>query len=319
MRRLRGMLKKIVALIGLLQAAAIITILFSIVTSFDFVHRYIELYSHFRAQYFAASLLLLVAFAFLRNRVYVILLLVTTVLNSSYVLPWYFGANRGESDNTIRLLHANVYAGNDRYEQLFELVEAERPDVIFLQEVTQKWWDATLRLRADYPHNYVEAREGSFGIAIFSRVALDSITHVDSPPLDYPTIVATMTVNNEALTLINTHPTIPMSRSQYEARNEQLRSIAALANQAPGAVVLTGDLNASVWSRNYRELEASTGLRNTRRGFGILPTWPTFLPFAMIPIDHALVSDGIGVVETRTGARIGSDHLPLIVEIAVGK
>ena len=313
------MLKKRVTLIGLLQAAAIVTILFSIVTSFDFVHRYIELYSHFRLQYFAASLLLLIVFIVLRSPMYAVLLLVTTVFNASYVLPWYFGATRVESDNTIKLLHANVYAGNDQYERLFELIEAEQPDVIFLQEVSPQWRDATLRLHGDYPHNYVEAREGSFGIAMYSRVALDSVEHADSPPLGYPTIVATMTVNNEALTLINTHPTIPMSRLQYEARNEQLRSIAALVNQAAGAVVLTGDLNASVWSSNYRKLEASTGLRNTRRGFGILPTWPTFLPFAMIPIDHALVSGGIGVVETRTGARIGSDHLPLIVEIAVGK
>ena len=313
------MLKKTVPLIGLLQAAAVVTILFSVVTSFDFVHRYIELYSHFRPQYFAASLLLLIVFTVSRSPVYAILLLVTTAFNASYVLPWYFGVTRVESDNTIKLLHANVYATNDQYERLFKLIEKERPDVIFLQEVTQKWRDATLRLRGAYPHNYVEAREGSFGIAMFSRLALDSIAHVDSPPLDYPTIVATMTVNNQALTLINTHPTIPMSRLQYEARNEQLGSIAALANRAAGAVVLTGDLNASVWSRNYRKLEASTGLRNTRRGFGILPTWPTFLPFAMIPIDHALVSDSIGVVDTRTGARIGSDHLPLIVEIAVGK
>jgi endonuclease/exonuclease/phosphatase (EEP) superfamily protein YafD len=313
------MLKKNVTLIGLLQAAAIVTILFSVVTSFDFVHRYIELYSHFRLQYFAASLLLLIVFIVLQSPMYAVLLLVAMAFNASYVLPWYFGATRVENGSTIRLLHANVYAGNDQYERLFELIEAEQPDVIFLQEVSPQWRDATLRLHADYPYNYVEAREGSFGIAMYSRVALDSVAHVDSPPLGYPTIVATMTVNDEALTLINTHPTIPMSRLQYEARNEQLMSIAALANQAAGAVVLTGDLNASVWSHSYRKLEASTGLRNTRHGFGILPTWPTFLPFAMIPIDHALVSDGIGVVETRTGARIGSDHQPLIVEIAVGK
>lgn len=313
------MLKNNVTLTGLLQAAAIVTILFSFATSFDFVHRNVELYSHFRLQYLAVSLLLLVAFAVLRNRVYVILLLITAALNANYVLPWYFGGTRVDSEHTVKLLHANVHARNDQYERLYALIEAERPDVIFLQEVTGKWRDAAVRLNQDYPYNYVEAREGSFGIAMFSRLALDSVEHVDSPPLDYPTIVATMTVNDQLLTLISTHPTIPTTGLQYRARNEQLRSVATLANSAAGAVVLTGDLNASVWGRHYRKLQASTGLRNTRRGFGVLPTWPTFLPFAMIPIDHALVSDGIGVVETRTGARIGSDHLPLIVEFAVGK
>lgn len=312
------MLKKRVSLIGLLQATAIVTVVFSLATSFDFVHRNVELYSHFRPQYFAASLMLLVAFTAVRSPAYGVVLLVTTALNASHVLPWYFGGTRVESDNTIKLLHVNVFSRNDQYDRLFELIDAERPDVIFLQEVSKAWQDATLRLHEDYPYNYVEAREGNFGIAMFSRVALDSVSHVASPPLDYPTIVATMTVNDETLTLINTHPTIPVSQSQYEARNEQLRSIAALANRAAGAVVLSGDLNATVWGRNYRKLEETTGLRNTRRGFGILPTWPTYLPFAMIPIDHALVSDSIGVFATRTGVHIGSDHLPLIVEFAVG-
>ncbi|MDH3490488.1 MAG: endonuclease/exonuclease/phosphatase family protein [Gammaproteobacteria bacterium] len=312
------MFKKRVILIGLLQATAIVTVVFSLTTSFDFVHRNVELYSHFRPQYFAASLVLLVAFTAVRSPAYGAMLLVTTVFNASYVLPWYFGGTRVESDNTVKLLHVNVFSRNDQYDRLFELIDAERPDVIFLQEVSKEWQDASLRLHEDYPYNYVEAREGNFGIAMFSRMALDSVSHVASPPLDYPTIVATMTVNDETLTLISTHPTIPVSQSQYEARNEQLRSIAALANRAAGAVVLSGDLNATVWGRNYRKLEETTGLRNTRRGFGILPTWPTYLPFAMIPIDHALVSDSIGVVATRTGAHIGSDHLPLIVEFAVG-
>lgn len=312
------MLKKRVSLIGLLQATAIVTVVFSLATSFDFVHRNVELYSHFRPQYFAASLVLLVAFTAVRSPAYGVVLLVTTALNASHVLPWYFGGTRVESDNTIKLLHVNVFSRNDQYDRLFELIDAERPDVIFLQEVSKEWQEATLRLHEDYPYNYVEAREGNFGIAMFSRVALDSVSHVASPPLDYPTIVATMTVNDKTLTLINTHPTIPVSQSQYEARNEQLRSIAALANRAAGAVVLSGDLNATVWGRNYRKLEETTGLRNTRRGFGILPTWPTYLPFAMIPIDHALVSDSIGVFATRTGVHIGSDHLPLIVEFAVG-
>jgi len=307
-----------VTILGLLQAAAAVTMLFSVVTVFDFAHRNIELFSHFRLQYLAVSVLLLIPFAVMRKPTYALPLLGTVILNAVYVLPWYIGPTPGDGNTTIKILNANVRSGNDEYERLLDLIHTEQPDVIFLQEYSRAWRDATQSLLGTYRYNYSEPREDNFGIAVFSRLALDSVTHVDSPPLDYPTIVATVTLNEEPVTLINTHPTIPVTQSLFDARNEQINSLVDLVSRIDGAVILSGDFNLSVWCRRYRMLEEQTGLRNTRRGFGVSPTWPTFMPFAMIPIDHALVSDGIGVIETRTGRSIGSDHLPLIVKVAVG-
>ena len=308
---------KRVTLTGLLQVVAILTLLFSVVTSLEFVHRYLELFSHFRLQYFVASLLLLIAFAMLRNPPYLMLMLAVTVFNAGYALPWYFGGALAAGNTSLTFLHVNVHANNDQYARLLELVEAEDADIIFLQEITPAWQDALQPLLETYPYAYVQARDDYFGIAMFSRVAPDTVQHVDSPPLQYPTIVASLTVDGEALTVINTHPMIPLGSTNYAARNEQLRSIANIANQANGAVVLSGDLNTGMWGFNYRTLVQSTGLRNASRGFGILPTWPTFMPPAMIPIDHVLVSNEVGVNDVRTGPRIGSDHLPLIVTVTL--
>lgn len=305
------------SLVGLLQAASVVTVLFSFLTGFDIPNRYLELFAHFRLQYLVASILLLMVFVWLRSPAYGAALFVGAVFNATFIFPMYFEKAQTSSGQTLKLIHVNVLSTNKEYSRLLEFVADENPDMVFLQEVTSEWDIATRPLLRDFPYSYSEPRLGNFGIAVYSKLPLDTVRHIDSPPLEYPTIVATMTAGSETITLISSHPTIPLSEYTYNARNEQLDSIVELLNQVSGAVVLLGDFNASPWDVHYRKLENGTGLRSVRQGFGVLPTWPTFMPFAMIPIDHALVSDGIGIVEARTGRRIGSDHLPLVVTLTL--
>ena len=84
-----------------------------------------------------------------------------------------------------------------------------------------------------------------------------------------------------------------------------------------------------MWSPSYKDFVKKTGLRNARQGFGILPTWPTEAKFSpikpplswliLIPIDHFLISPEIKVLDIRTGANVGSDHLPLIADLVLDK
>lgn len=304
-----------VNIIGLMRAVAVLTVIISLLTGFDIPQHDIELFSHFRLQYFVVSVFLLAVFTFLRHYIYIGSLAIAAIFNATFVLPWYFAEPVAVVGEPLKLIHANVYSSNAEYERLIDLVAAESPDMLFLQEVTPEWIAGTTSLLQDYSYAYAEPRFDNFGIAAFSKIPFDSIQHIDSPPLGYPTILATITINREQLTIISSHPTIPLGQDLHDARNEQLQSIADLLKQVNGETVLLGDFNLSVWDAHLRQLEASTGLRNVREGFGILPSWPTFLPFAMIPIDHALVSQGISVTDVRTGPTIGSDHLPLIVTL----
>ncbi len=304
-----------VSTVGLLQAAAVLTVFLSLLSGLEIPHRNIELLSHFRLQYFVVSILLLIAFAFLRDYVYMVSLAVAAIFNATFILPWYFTESVAAEGATIKLIHANVLSRNTEYERLIDFVAAENPDLIFLQEITAEWLSGTTSLLQEYPYSYTEPRLGNFGIAVFSKIPFDSIRHIDSPPFGYPTIFATVTINDEQLNIVSTHPTIPVGRQSYDARNEQLESVADLVNESSARTVLMGDFNSSIWDARFRQLEKSTGLKNVRQGFGILPSWPTYLPFAMIPIDHAFVSEGISVLNVKTGSSIGSDHLPLIVTV----
>jgi endonuclease/exonuclease/phosphatase (EEP) superfamily protein YafD len=100
-------------------------------------------------------------------------------------------------------------------------------------------------------------------------------------------------------------------------RDRQLRAIGEHLRGLPGTKLLVGDLNATPWSAPFRALLRGTGMRDARRGRGVHPTWPAGDALLRIPIDHVLVSPDVRVDAVRVGAPIGSDHLPLTVDLRV--
>ena len=302
---------------GLFQAAAIVVILLSLATTLPIDHHALQLFTHFRLQYLVVSVLLLVALAAWHEPRYAVALFLITLLNANYVLPWYFDAKPGAQGTEVKVLLANILASNNDPGPLFELIEAEQPDLIFLLEVSPQWAEKLPAIGDQFMHSIVEPRDGNFGIAMYSNFPVSSSATVDSSPLGFPTIMASLEIGEQFLQVVGTHPMIPLGMQNYDARNSQLNAVARLLQKADGPRLLVGDLNTTIWDRQYGSLENRTWLRNVRRGFGLLPTWPTFMPPAMIPIDHMLVSEEIGVKDVRTGPAIGSDHLPLIATITL--
>ena len=305
-------------IIGLLEAAMALTVVFSIATTFGQWHRLLELFSHFRLQYLGVSVLLTLAFLLMKWRNYTLLGLATVAFNGWFVLPWYLPANNADvAESDLTILLANVQVSNDSADRFLALVADEQPDVIVIQEATPDWLGMIAAIHADYPHRVGEPREDPFGIALYSRLPLDSSAINASAPMGFPDIAARIRLGEGYLNLISTHPLPPLGAANYSSRNVQLDGVARLASRTPGPLVVIGDLNISMWAHHYQRLVAIAGLENAREGFGVKPTWPLFLPFAMIPIDHCLVSTGISVVAFDTGPPIGSDHLPILVSLAI--
>ena len=307
-------------LVGLLQAGAFVTAAFSLATLADHLHRYLELFSHFRLQYLAVAIILSVLLFVMRSRRWATLMLAVAVVNIIPVWPWYAAeiSAAPQERPTIKLLLSNLYSGNKSMQALIDLVNAEDADIVFLQELTSKRNAGLSQLRETFTYSLNIPREDNFGIAVLSRHPFVSAKVIESPPFDLPSLVVEVALDMDTIAFVTTHPLPPIGRTGFDSRNEQLVSIAEVVNSFSGPRVLIGDLNTTMWGHHYERLIADTGLKNARYGFGVLPSWPTHLPFAMIPIDHCLVSDEFAVLDARSGPDIGSDHLPLIVELAIG-
>jgi endonuclease/exonuclease/phosphatase (EEP) superfamily protein YafD len=304
-------------LTGALQAAAAVTALFSLATLADQQHRYLELFAHFRLQYLVAAATLGILLFAVRSRSWAIGMLLIGAVNAAPVLPWYQpGAAVPTGGTTLKLLLANLYSANPHPERLLRLVDAEQPDLIFLQEMTGHAAHALSPLQERYPFGTTIARDDNFGIAVFSRSDI-RVRSPASPPFGFPTLVVEQVIDGRTVTLVSTHPMPPLGATRYESRNRQLAHAAALLNQAAGPRLLIGDLNTTMWGEHYRQLVDATGLQDAREGFGVLPSWPQPWRPAMIPIDHCLVSPEFAVADLRTGPDIGSDHLPLIAELVL--
>jgi len=101
-------------------------------------------------------------------------------------------------------------------------------------------------------------------------------------------------------------------------RDTVLRRAKQWADEQSDPHLVIGDLNTTPWSYAFSILTGDGGLVSTLDGWGNQGTWPTSIPtLGMIPIDHCLISEGLVCVDRRIGDEIGSDHLPLLVTLAM--
>jgi len=210
-------------LVGLVQASAFLTALFSIATLFNSVHFLLELFSHFRLQYFVCAALLGVVFVILRQRNWAMGMAALTLLNAVPLLTWYLPSdlNANPGNSTIKILQANVLGHDNEPAAVLAHIEAEQPDIIFLQEISDAWVQALLPIEARYPHKVTVPRHDSFGIAVYARAPLLNVEVIDSPPADLPTLLVQQDIGGHRVTFVSTHPFPPIGREWIAGRNEQ--------------------------------------------------------------------------------------------------
>ena len=283
-----------------------------------------DLFSHFRVQYLALLVVIGTLLLIFRQPKVAMLAAVFAAVNLATILPlnlpspFAWGASPARAANpACRALLVNVLQPNRETSLVANLIEEANPDLVVLVEVNQRWMDELQPVLATYPYRVAEIREDHYGIALASRIPLETgkVERFDASGI--PAVVARLTLEHQVVTLLGAHIPPPKSAVGANQRNRQLEAMARFAAVQPGPVIVIGDLNITSWSPYFRDFIFVSGLRDSRRGFGIQPTWSTNTPLLMVPIDHVLVSDGIRILERKTGPYIGSDHLPVTIDFSV--
>jgi endonuclease/exonuclease/phosphatase (EEP) superfamily protein YafD len=278
-----------------------------------------DLTANFRFQYFLCLVIALIAFLIGKKWPWAIVSGVFAIVNLIDILPAFIrpGRQSQPSSRSLTVLLANVLSSNKEYENVRRLIRSTDPDIIAIIEATEGWMKGLSPLAEKYPHVVSRPREGNFGIALFSRIPLKESEIIQIGNAGLPSIFARIQVEDNDLTVIVTHPLPPTRASTSRHRNRQLEELPDLVRSVKGAVLVLGDLNTAPWSPHFKKLLRRSGLRDSRRGRGIQPTWQAGHPyFLRIPLDHILHSPEIVVLRRELGPNIGSDHLPVIVELS---
>ncbi|MEM9218863.1 MAG: endonuclease/exonuclease/phosphatase family protein [Cyanobacteria bacterium P01_F01_bin.150] len=249
-----------------------------------------------------------------QQRVRVAIATLLLIISWAPILNWVGRPNLGATPDGIRVMAYNIWIDNTKIDAIAQSIRHENPDILFLTEIRQKTMDG-LKERLDYSHSY---RTTGSNNALFSRYPiLDAKTDAlgVEPRGRTFNLVATLQVDNEAVTVIGVHPPIPIIQKLFHIRNQQLDSLINASQTLKGKLIVLGDFNTTPWSPYWERFERKSQLQNAGRGQWLWATWyfnqTLTTRYIKIPIDH-IMTRGFKPVKTWTGMTGGSDHKPVI-------
>jgi endonuclease/exonuclease/phosphatase (EEP) superfamily protein YafD len=274
----------------------------------------------FRVQYLVVLTMAAVVAAVLRRPQLAGTAVALAALNVVVVgIPLTAGATAAApwpTKGALRLVIANVEVGNTRFEAIERMIEKTKADVLGIIELTPALATRLHRTLPAYDVHRIAVRDDAYGIGVFSRVPILS-GRIERFPADGgpPTVVVRVRVGGEPVTVVLTHVHTPFAGSIHV---RQLEALASARPRLGGRLAVCGDFNSVPWAGPFRRLTADAGLHDLYgddawSGY----SWPTWSTLLRLPLDNCLVGGGLVVTGHRHGDDIGSDHFPLVVDLAV--
>ncbi len=276
----------------------------------------LDLFAHFRVQYTLLLLIVAIVLFALRAPLLGAVAVIGAVLGAIPIVS-YMGVStaRAEAGSTqLRVVTFNTWFRNHDYAAIGRFLEQANADVIVLEELSRDEGTRVGSFLSSYPHAYNQPLP--HGVIVFARwpiVSAESLALTDGPPL---AARVTLDWNGTPVTVLGVHLHWPLGPATSRRRNAELAGIAAFAAAHEGPLIVAGDFNVTPWSYNFRAALERSGLSDCAAGHGLAPSWPAQFPPVGIRIDHCWASRHWRSIDVRLGPSRGSDHQPLIADLA---
>lgn len=221
------------------------------------------------------------------------------------------------SERFLRVATFNLWGRNDDVERIVAFLDRIDAGAVVLEEVRPHHGDLLAKLGTLYPHRV----GGAHGLVILSKhkiLADGSVNREGQPP--WMSLIirwVRLDVNGTSVELAGVH----LARPFYpELQHADIVGLTHFVQSRSGPLILAGDFNMAPWTWQLKRFTRATGMGRFNT---FQPTWPMrwrdlpLLP--VIPIDNVFASAHFASLGTTMGPRLGSDHRPVIADIALSQ
>jgi len=282
-------------------------------------HWVLDLFAHWRVQYVAVLIACGLGLLMLRRGYSAALALVAAAPMLGTVLEqvgWPWPAAQAATP-AFRFVSFNQYVGNGKPREVGRWLEQSQADVVAVLELSSP--QAVQELSSalpSYPH--VHAGFGRWAdVTMFSRWPILEARFVELAPGGGQALKLRVDWRAQPVSVVGVHLHWPIGEANVRFRNAELQGLAELARGTREPLLIGGDFNITQWSPVFDAAFAASTLQDCARGQGLVTSWPSFFPPAAIRIDHCLASRDWRVLRVSSGPSLGSDHRPMVNELAL--
>ena len=205
----------------------------------------------------------------------------------------------GEAGN-VRVYTKNLWYLNQEVAAVVDDIQQMEPDVVFLQEVSNRNKAVMSELEGTYPYQALCPWRGWNGIAILSRWPLMNDQPRCSP--DRSLMAVKIMRPGKAFWAVGVHLQQPWPDVQILHLEQALSVI----DDLDAGAIVAGDFNTVRWSSSAKKIGELTGTQP------VGPLWATFnLWGAKLPLDQVWASGG----QTQRRPLVGSDHYGIVADV----
>lgn len=217
------------------------------------------------------------------------------------------------AQRSLRILVHNIYYQNESLGAVVDAIRQHDPDIVLLMEYSDAIQQQIESSFDDYPYRVIQPSRLTMGLALFSRIPIESAEVHRQQATRIPVYEVRMRLGGRLFTMVGGHPWPPQPQ-WGQLHRDQMQELIRVASGVEQPLIVAGDFNAAPWSYTMRQLAERARVRQVRQLLDLQKTWHP-LPLLGLPLDHVLVSDAWEVLSATYGVPAGSDHLSLIVDL----